>query len=450
MAVGKPFSGQTQREGVLSNVFYGWWIVFASCIIMGFSAGTMMYSATLFFNPVAQTLGVSRTLLSIAVSLGRVGGAIEAPIVGYCIDRLGPRWPMAFGMAVAGIGLILFGIYTNSLIIFFITWTCMVTMGFGSIGGFAPAWAAINNWFVRKKGRAMGIGMSSHGMGGALLAPVIAYLILWFGWRVAAVFLGLAVIILLIPVTLFVRTRPEDMGLRPDGDPPIPIPDTQEYLVDDRTPNHKEPINLRSTVVDFTVRQAVKTPTLWILILSMGIRQFGQTGMLLHLGPLLQDRGFGIIQTGGAVGLLALMAIPGALICGWVSDYFQRRYVMSVVVLAEAASLVVLFTATMTWQLYLFILIYGFGQGAHVINRAILGEYFGQRNYGKIWGVIAMSTTFLGWGQVFAGWIYDTTQSYNVAIGTFIVLYAIAAVFYFNCRRPQSPGQSDKVGQATS
>ena len=419
------------------RVFYGWWIVAASCVVMGSSAGIMQYSATLFFKPVADTLGISRTVLSIAVALGRVGGAIEAPIVGYFIDRLGPKWPMRFGLALAGIGLILFGLFADSLILFFLTWTVMVTLGLGSIGGFAPAWAAINNWFVKKKGRAMGIGMSSQGIGGALLAPVIASLIVLFGWRIAAMLAGLAIIFLVLPVTSLIRTRPEDMGLRPDGDPTTPPLDTRRLVAESSGSTQENTTNLRDTVVNYSVRQAVRTSTLWILILAMGIRQFGQAGMLLHLGPLLQDRGFGIIQTGGAVGLLALMAVPGALACGWVSDYFHRRYVMTTIVIAETAALAVLFLATTTWQLYIFIIIYGFGQGAHVLNRAILGEYFGQRNYGKIWGVIAMSTTLLSWGQVYAGWIYDTTRSYNIAIMTFIVLYAAAAMLYFSCRRPQ-------------
>ena len=424
----------TQEGG---KVFYGWWIVVASCVVMGSSAGIMQYSATLFFKPVADTLGISRTVLSIAVALGRVGGAIEAPIVGYFIDRLGPKWPMRFGLALAGIGLILFGLFADSLILFFLTWTVMVTLGLGSIGGFAPAWAAINNWFVKKKGRAMGIGMSSQGIGGALLAPVIASLIVLFGWRIAAMLAGLAIIFLVLPVTSLIRTRPEDMGLRPDGDPPTSPLDTRRLVGESSGSTQENTTNLRDTVVDYSVRQAVRTSTLWILILAMGIRQFGQAGMLLHLGPLLQDRGFGIIQAGGAVGLLALMAVPGALACGWVSDYFHKRYVMTTIVIAETAALAVLFLATTSWQLYIFIIIYGFGQGAHVLNRAILGEYFGQRNYGKIWGVIAMSTTLLSWGQVYAGWIYDTTRSYNIAIMTFMVLYAAAAMLYFSCRRPQ-------------
>ena len=439
MGINQSASGQTKRCGALSNVFYGWWVVAASCVVMGFSAGIMGYSATLFFKPVAGTLGASRTLISIAVSLGRVGGAIEAPLVGYSIDRWGPRWPMSLGMAMAGIGLILFGLYTDSLLLFFLTWTGMVTMGFGSIGGFAPAWAAINNWFVRKKGLAMGIGMGSQGIGGALLAPVIASLIVVFGWRVAAAVMGLAVIFLVLPVTSLVRTRPEDMGLRPDGDPPVSQMDTPRVLRDSGASTQGNPTKLNSTVVDFTVREAMRTSTLWVLILAMGIRQFGQVGMLLHLGPLLQDRGFGMIQTGGAVGLLALMAISGALTCGWVSDHFPRRYVMTTIVIAETAALTVLFLATATWQIYVFILVYGFGQGAHVLNRAILGEYFGQRNYGKIWGIIAMSTTLLAWGQVYAGWIYDTKQSYDFAIMTFVVLYAASALLYFNCRTPRSP-----------
>ena len=108
-------------------------------------------------------------------------------------------------------------------------------------------------------------------------------------------------------------------------------------------------------------------------------------------------------------------------------------------VAAETLALIALLTAVATWQIYLFVLVYGFGQGAHVINRAMLGEYFGQKNYGKIWGVVAMATTLLAWGQVYAGWIYDMTQSYNVAISTFILLHLISMILYFNCRKPVRP-----------
>lgn len=422
--------GRDSRPGLLPEIFYGWWVVFASCIVMGYSSGIMAYSSTIFFRPVAESLGASRTLMSVAVSLGRVGGALEAPLVGYFIDKLGPRTPMRVGMALASTGLILFGLFTNSLLIFFLTWTGMVTLGFGSMG-FAPAWAAINNWFVRKKGRAMGIGMSSQGMGGAILAPFMAYIIGYWGWQTAAVVAGIGVAVIVLPITTLIRTRPEEMGLKPDGDPET-SPELQTYT--DGLPQPDQ-----SVVINFTTKQAVKTSTLWILVLAMGIRQFTQAGILLHLGPLLQDRGLSIIQAGSTVGLLALMSIPGAFTCGWISDHFQRRYVMTVFVVAETIALIILLTAINTWHIYGFVFIYGFGQGAHVINRAMLGEYFGQKNYGKIWGVVAMATTLLAWGQVYAGWIYDLTQSYNVAISTFILLHLISMVLYFNCRKPVMP-----------
>ena len=406
---------------------------------MGYSSGIMAYSSTIFFRPVAQSLGVSRTLMSVAVSLGRVGGALEAPLVGYFIDRLGPRTPMRVGMALAATGLILFGLFTNSLLIFFLTWTGMVTLGFGSMG-FAPAWAAINNWFVRKKGKAMGTGMSSQGIGGAIIAQIMAYLIGIWGWQTAAVIAGIGVAVLVLPITTLIRTRPEEMGLKPDGDTENqPILEGHEYEKSCEASKHHIPRTNHSEVIDFTTKQAVRTSTLWILIFAMGIRQFTQAGILLHLGPLLQDRGLSILQAGSTVGLLAFMSIPGAFACGWISDHFQRRYVMTVFVVAETLALIALLTANVTWQLYVFVLVYGFGQGAHVLNRAMLGEYFGQKNYGKIWGVVAMATTLLAWGQVYAGWIYDTTHSYNIAITTFIFLHMAAVVLYFNCRKPIQP-----------
>ena len=100
-----PNQGRDSKPGLLPEIFYGWWVVFASCIVMGYSSGIMAYSSTIFFRPVAESLGASRTLMSVAVSLGRVGGALEAPLVGYFIDKLGPRTPMRVGMALASTGL---------------------------------------------------------------------------------------------------------------------------------------------------------------------------------------------------------------------------------------------------------------------------------------------------------------------------------------------------------
>ncbi len=392
---------------------------------MGFSSGIITYSATVFFIPVSTALGLNRTTMSVAFSLARAENFLLAPIVGYFIDRLGPKRPIIFGMTMAGIGLILFGLFTNSFLLFILTWTFMVSVG-TNIGGFAPNWAMINNWFNRKKGRAMGFGMAAQAAGGVLLAPLVAILISNVGWRVAAIIAGIALLLVVLPFAMMIRTRPSDMGLLPDGDP-----------LEGNSPAITSGQSTIAGITHFTVQQVVRIPAFWILNLAMGLRQFGQSGMIFHFSPLLQDRGFSAIMAGSTVGLLAFMGIGGAILGGWVSDRYERRRVMAIIVLFETLALALLFLATSAWQVYVFVLIYGFGGGAHALNRAILGEYFGQDHYAKIWGILSMATTPLAAaGPIFTGGVFDYFGNYNIAIITFVVVYAVSAVAYFICRKP--------------
>jgi sugar phosphate permease len=336
-------------------------------------------------------------------------------------------------MTLAGLGLICFGLFTNSLLLFIFTWTMMVSVG-TNIGAFAPSWAALNNWFIRKKGQAMGLGMASQALGGFLIAPLAAFLIVAFSgnWRMAAVALGVMLLALVVPVTRFVRNHPEEMGLAPDGRKP-----------GEAAADRKEGAKLQGRqweVVHFSVKQAMRTPALWFLIASMSMWQFGSQSIVLHLGVMVGDAGYSLSVAGLVVGLLAFMGILGALGSGWLSDRIERRKVMGAIVFTQALSLIVLLLSTQLWQIILFAAVFGIGQGAHAINRSMLGEYFGQTHYARLWGIISMCTTpFAAVGPVFAGVAYDRTGSYDLFIITLIGVYVLAALAYYSTRRPTAP-----------
>lgn len=403
---------------------------------MGFSSGVTNYGATVFFNPVSQALGISRTVTSIAIALARAENTVLAPIVGYFIDRFGPRPPIIVGMVLMGVGLILFGLIARNLLLFVVTWTFMVSLG-ANIGGFAPNWATINNWFNRKKGRAMGIGMASQAMGGVVLAPMLAFIIARWGWETGAIVTGVAIFLLVLPLTKLIRTRPQDMGLLPDGDPPAP-PAPPTATAEARQPGASFEMPGRN----FTIGQAFHAPAFWFFMGALALRQMSQAGMVLHMSPMLQERyGFTGVEAGFLVGALAGMGVVGALAGGYVSDLFARRKVMGVIVGLEALSLFLLLLNEMP-LVYVFILLFGFGQGAHALNRAILGEYFGNSHYARLWGMLSMGTTpFAAAGPVFAGWVSDTA-GYGTVIFTFMLLYGASGLLYYNCRRPPIPSRS--------
>ena len=138
-------------------------------------------------------------------------------------------------MFLMGLGMILFGLFARNLLLFIVTWTFMVSLG-ANIGGFAPNWATINNWFNRRKGQAMGIGMASQAMGGVILAPLLAFIISRWGWETGAVVTGVAIFLLVLPITKLIRTRPQDMGLLPDGGHPRRAEGADGF---DRPPNRR-------------------------------------------------------------------------------------------------------------------------------------------------------------------------------------------------------------------
>lgn len=418
------------------RIFHGWYVLAASCFVMGFSSGVNNYGATVFFNPVSEALGLSAFLTSVVVSLARTENFILAPLIGYFIDKFGPRGPVLVGMTLMGIGLILFGLVVNNLFMFIVTWTFMVSLG-ANIGGFAPNWTAINNWFVRKKGRAMGIGMASQSMGGVVLAPVLAFIISRWGWETGAVVTGIAVFLLVIPISRFILTRPQEMGLLPDGD----SPETASSPAPSENQGSTAVAGIAQTI-DFSIGQARKTSAFWVLMGALGLRQMGQAGMQLHMSPMLQDRyDFGAVEAGFLIGLLAVTGAIGGITIGIIGDHFPRRWVMGIVVGLEAFSLLLVVLGTF-WFVYVFLLLFGFGQGVHALNRAMLGEYFGNSHYARLWGILSSATTpMAAAGPIYAGWMADAS-GYGGVVFTFMFLYALSAILYWNCRRPTMPDAS--------
>ena len=199
------------------RVFYGWWIVLVSLIADGMKHGSFNRGFTVFYIPVEQDLGFTRTMMGLAEGLGRLMGGIQGPLMGYCTDRFGPRVMLAFGGLMSGLGFILLG-YTGSFWYFLVIFVGFLSVGFRS-GYNNASVAAVNNWFRRRRGFAMSIVSMGNGLGGAS-APLVGLLIFAIGWRDACTVLGFVIIGVVIPLSWFMRRSPEDMGQLPDGDPP--------------------------------------------------------------------------------------------------------------------------------------------------------------------------------------------------------------------------------------
>ncbi|NIO10620.1 MAG: MFS transporter, partial [Deltaproteobacteria bacterium] len=217
-----------EMDRVKPKLFYGWYIVGVS--FLANTAAVFSLSSTLgvFMKPLTQDLGVSRGVFSLLRSGESLISASLSPLVGTTVDRHGARWPMTFGALIVSIGFLMLSQVDAFWQFLTVRWALHMGDAFMA---YLVVNVAISRWFVKKRGRA--IAFSSMGVGFAKIGiPVItATLIAWYGWRTAWAAFGVLTLMLVVgPAAIWMRRRPEDMGLRPDGDPSPPReePDSKE------------------------------------------------------------------------------------------------------------------------------------------------------------------------------------------------------------------------------
>jgi sugar phosphate permease len=206
----------TGWRGKLATVYYGWRMVGVVSAMRVLGGGLHGYGFTIFFLPVSQDLGLTRAQTSLAFSLARAEGAIEAPIIGYVVDRFGPRPLMVAAALLAGIGYISLS-WVDNYIGFLIVYLGLISLAY-SAGFIQTPMVVANNWFIRKRARAMTVVGSAVTVGGMLITPVLATVVHRWGWRTGTFIAGCAFLLICIPLSLQVKRSPESVGLQPDGD----------------------------------------------------------------------------------------------------------------------------------------------------------------------------------------------------------------------------------------
>src|SRR5690349_20600795 len=242
--------------------------------------GLHQFGFTVFFLPISQDLGLSRAATSLAFSLSRAQGAIEAPLVGHLIDRYGPRPIIVTAVFLAGVGYILLS-WVNSYASFLTVYLGVICLAF--VAGFVHSPLVVaNNWFIRHRARAMTVISAAVPVGGALISPLLAVGVASIGWRWAAFFSGCMFLIVCLPLSFYLKRSPESVGLLPDGDIEDPLgraTASQDSAEDSRN----DP--------DVNSRQAMKTWVFWLFVLSMTARVTCYSTATVHFVPLMVWKG---------------------------------------------------------------------------------------------------------------------------------------------------------------
>ena len=418
------------------KIFYGWWVVLAAAVMQWYGAGVWFYGFSVVFNAILGEFGWARAVTAGAFSLARLEGGLEGPVVGWLIDRVGPRKLALFGTVVAGLGYILIA-RMNSLAMLYVLFGVVIALGYNA--GFSHAGTtAIANWFIRKRGRALGLFTLGAGVGGATLVPLIGWLISQYDWRTTVALIGIVMWVIIIPLSLVLRHKPEQYGYLPDGDTPTAEQAVQESGTASQLSSTKTEIEANYGEVDFTWREALRTTSFWLLLLGGSARSMGMTSVVLHEVAYLTDIGISEVAAATALGMMVAISIPGRIVFGWLGDRFDKRYILMATYVLQAIGVFILANVKTIDQVYIFLVVFGIGYGGAIpVFIAMRGEYFGRKAFATIQGIMQLFVIIpTVVGPIFAGYVYDTTGSYYNAFILFALLYIIGAVIILFARRP--------------
>lgn len=392
-------------KGSRGGVFYGWWVVGASGVGLSLClATTVIFTFQVFVMPLEAAFGWSRTQISMGLSITTVTAALASPLGGLLMDRHGVRRVLLPSIGVFGILIGTLYFATSSLWHFYAVFLMIATVG-AVVSPLAYS-RVIVNWFDRRRGLALGVGLAGVGIGAAVVPSLAQYVISNYGWREAYVALALLILAVSLPiVAVILKEAPEQMGLRPDGD------------------------GGPQAASGITAREAVHTRSFWLMAVSFFLIGFVVNGVIAHLVPMLIDRGMAPARAAGAASTFGVALLSGRVLAGYLMDRFFAPHVALAFFLGPVAGISLLAMGAVDGMAVASAGLVGLALGAEFdVIAFFTSRYFGRLSFGQIYGYLFGA--FLiggGGGPIVMGMAHDSAGSY--AIG----LWLLAALMLTVC-----------------
>jgi sugar phosphate permease len=303
---------------------------------------------------------------------------------------------------------------------------------------------SIANWFVNLRGRAMGITKIGDRLGSALLPLMVQFMILAVGWRMAWGGLGAVVFLMSgIPALVFLRHRPEDMGLLPDGAPhasgKVGAPNNRS--LPDRPADDSELL--------WTRAQATRTRAFWVLIVLNSLIPFAQAGINFHIYPFLTDQGFSGTTAVLILTIFAVSGMAGSAVWGILSERFRIQRLLAVNVIGNGLIFLLLYLSVVFrlegWpgiaSVFVLTVMHGlFHGGRNPMIPVIWANFFGRRSIGSIYSLgNPFYFTANAIGPVFAGLFFDMFGSYAFPFYFFVIIFLISGMITLRVQPPVRP-----------
>ena len=340
---------------------------------------------------------------------------------------------MAAGGLISGAGFLLLGQAQNFSQFALFRWL-LVSPG-DSLMGSMVVNVSISRWFVRMRGRALALAGMGHGLAKVGMPILAASLILHTGWRGAWAVFGLVTLGLVVgPALLFMRRRPEDMGLLPDGAPAL----------NDNRLSAKEKSSaraVRSAIDDVTWsrREALRTPAFWLIVITFGVAHVGVTGLNLHVFSFVTDQGHPAMVAAFVMSTIAFMQFSTPMVWGLLAERWNLGKLIMAKFLIQAVGILWALSDPSVVALYAGFFLYGIGMGGtSILAEMIWANYFGRISLGTIRGMGSLLTSvFSAGGPPFFGILFDYTQSYYLSFSIFIGMLFASALLSLFLRPPK-------------
>jgi MFS family permease len=411
--------------------YYGWVIVGVSLITTTAAYG-IWWSFPVYYVNILKEFGWSRASTATIFTVGLVVYGLGSFPAGILVDRLGPRKLLPLACLTLASGCLICSAASQKWH-FYIAYG--VFMGLGTICmGYVPVTALVSNWFIRRRGTAIGIALIGN-VAPPLLALPIQKLISLIGWRASYVVLAGVLLAAIIPLTaFFMRTRPQDLGLNPDGRPAEWRPPEAGKRTGGE-PGGQLIMNQEWAATKWNLHNGLKTHQFWALNGVMITLGTGAGMIMHHLVALVVDMGYSRDMAAFIFSLAGMMAVVGRL-SGYLSDRFGREITyafVSSLYLCSALSLFLFLTHPQVWLLYLYALTFGLGSGlGSPTLSAGAADLFGGKSFGTILG---FSNIFFGLGHGIGAWaggaIFDHTGSYGLAMILALPLFSLMCFLFW-------------------
>jgi len=422
--------------------YYGWIVVGASSTVVFARMAPAITTLTVLIFPISHQLGWSRTLIAGSVSAGALASLVLSPVVGWAIDRFGARPVLVVSVLVLGVAMISLAWATVPLT-FYLAFAAGRIVFHTSAPIGASTVAA--RWFIRKRGRAIGMIFLFGAIGGVVFTMVASLVVESHGLKATWIAMGLVVLVFSVaPSLLLVAERPEDIGLLPDGEPPDST-DAEKgagAIVPVGVPDSPATVLPRAQMTadtdSWTLGEAVRTKTFWLLVFMGFASFFVHTSIGVHMGAYFRDVGLGATSAALAVSLSWSVSAVGSLIWGWVTDRIDVRYAYSGMFLFQAGSTLYLIFVGGTLGVFLASGLFGIvSAGTNVVPSVIYANYFGRSSLGRIRGLGEVGV-LLGQatGPVIAGILFDLRGGYSTIFTAFVVLALVCSLLVLKVRAP--------------